>query len=92
MQTKPIQPGDMVECEINGRAFRADIQAIDDRRLLNVPICRSISYRYAQAKQIKRHWRLAGRNGARRGDGRGAGMPGSPQSDLAVRAPGCDSD
>jgi hypothetical protein len=54
-----IRAGDVVECEINGRAFRADVAAIEDGRLVVAPICRNISYRHASAKQVKRHWRLS---------------------------------
>jgi hypothetical protein len=58
MRLDPIHPGDVVECEINGRRFRADVGANDSERLRIVPICGNISYRHAQPKQVTRHWRL----------------------------------
>jgi hypothetical protein len=50
-----------VECEINGRTFRADVAANEGDRLAISPICRNNSYRHAKPKNVARHWRLAGR-------------------------------
>jgi hypothetical protein len=61
MHIEPIHPGDIVECEINGRAFRAEVKPTEPRHLVIVPICRNISYPHVQAKHVKCHWRLAGR-------------------------------
>lgn len=50
-----------MECEINGRTFRADVAANEGDRLAISPICRNNSYRHAKPKNVARHWRLAGR-------------------------------
>jgi hypothetical protein len=60
VQFERIHPGDIVECEINGRAFRADVKPPEPRDLVIVLICRNISYPQ-EAKHVKRYWRLAGR-------------------------------
>jgi hypothetical protein len=58
MRLDRIRPGDVVECEINGPRFRADVGAKDSGRLRIVPICGNISYRHVQPNQVTRHWRL----------------------------------
>jgi hypothetical protein len=60
MQLERIHPADIVECEINGRAFRADVKPREPRHLVIVLICRNISYPQVQARHVRRHWRLAG--------------------------------
>ena len=59
MRLDGMFPGDVVECDINGRRFPADVGAKDGGRLRIVPICRNISYRHAQPNQVTMHWRLS---------------------------------
>ena len=61
MTLKGIQADDVVEVDIKGRRFRADVEHVDGAALRIRPLLRNISYRHATARQVVRHWRLAGR-------------------------------
>jgi hypothetical protein len=61
MTLKHVDRDDVVEVDIKGRRFRADAEAVDGSVLRIRPLSRNISYRRASARQIVRHWRLAGR-------------------------------
>ena len=61
MTLKHVHRDDVVEVDIKGRRFRADVEAVDGSVLRIRPLSRNVSYRHASARQIVRHWRLAGR-------------------------------
>jgi hypothetical protein len=61
MHIAQIHPGDLGECDINGRTFRAGVRASEGDRLVIFPIRRNNSYRPVRPKHVIRDWRLAGR-------------------------------
>jgi hypothetical protein len=64
MTLKSIRRDEGVEVDIKGRRFRADVEDVDGAALRIRPLSRNISYRHASARQVVRHWRLAGRSAA----------------------------
>jgi hypothetical protein len=48
---KGIQPDDVVEVDIKGRRFRADVEHVEGAALRIRPLLRNISYRHASARQ-----------------------------------------
>ena len=64
MTARNIRRDDVIEVDIKGRRFRADVEDVDGSALRIRPLTRNISYRHASARQVVRHWRLAGRSAA----------------------------
>jgi hypothetical protein len=68
MTLKHVHRDDVVEVDIKGRRFRADVEDVDGSVLRIRPLSRNISYRHASARQIVRHcdWPVdrAGQTGA----------------------------
>jgi hypothetical protein len=62
MTLKNVNRDDVVEVDIKGRRFRADVVDVDGSALRIRPLSRNISYRHASARQVVRHWRLTGRS------------------------------
>jgi hypothetical protein len=81
MTLKHVHRDDVVEVDIKGRRFRADVEDVDGSVLRIRPLSRNISYRHASARQIVRHWRLAGRP---RGSDSRSGASGSIDSGPAT--------
>jgi len=82
MTLKHVHRDDVVEVDIKGRRFGADVEDVDGSVLRIRPLSRNISYRHASARQIVvRHWRLAGRP---RGSDSRSGSSGSIDSGPAT--------
>ena len=65
MTLSTIRPGDLVRCDVRGRIFHAEALERDAEGLRIRPLEPNITYRHVTARQIARHWRLAGRNRTR---------------------------
>jgi hypothetical protein len=57
-----IRIDDIVEVDKKGRKFRADVRDKAAGQLSIRPIDRRITYTTATAREVTRHWRLAGRS------------------------------
>ena len=64
MTARNIRRDDVIEVDIKGRRFGVDVEDVDGSGLRIRPLTRNISYRHASARQVVRHWRLAGRSAA----------------------------
>lgn len=56
-----IRLNDIVEVDKKGRKFRADVRDKTGVGLTIRPIDSRITYTTATAREVRRHWRLAGR-------------------------------
>lgn len=63
MNISGVKPGDIVHADVLGRKFYALVDGpIDSEGVLPVhPISHNISYRHLTARQVKEHYRKAGR-------------------------------
>lgn len=55
-----IKPGDLVQCDVNGRVFIAEALEKAGRKLRigAVPGSRTITYTEVTGPQVRKHWRL----------------------------------
>jgi len=65
MQLQGVRPGDIVFCDVKGRRFYAEVQEKEGRELRILPLHSNITYFHVSARQVVRHYRLSGRNGAK---------------------------
>ena len=65
MQLQGIRPGDIVFCDVKGRQFYAEVREKEPgkQELRIRPLHSNITYFHVTARQVSRHYRLAGRNG-----------------------------
>jgi hypothetical protein len=61
MRLGGIRAGDLVQCDVKGRRFHAEVTAYDDTGLAIRPLERAITYRHVRPRQVIAHWRKAGR-------------------------------
>ena len=52
-----IRTGDLVEVDIRGRRFHAEVEGTDRDGLAIRPLNRHETYRHASARQVVNHWR-----------------------------------
>jgi hypothetical protein len=62
MRLGGIRAGDLVQCDVKGRRFHAQVTGCDDTGLAICPLGRAITYRHVGSRQVIAHWRKAGRH------------------------------
>ena len=61
MNLAPIKPGDIVRIDKRGQKFIAIVTEKHKGEVVVVPELRHITYRTAKSREIKEHWKKAGR-------------------------------
>jgi hypothetical protein len=66
MRVAPIEPGDVVEIDKKGRRVHGVVLAVEKNGEVRFePLCRGVSWRSAQPREVVRHWvRAQRRRGA----------------------------
>ena len=61
MSLASILVGDLVRVDKRGRIFVAEVQSLEKGALGILPLDRRVTYRTAEANEVKTHWALRGR-------------------------------
>ena len=59
MRLAAMRPGDLVQCDIKGRRFHAEVVGPAERGIAIRPLQTGISYRHARPRDVIAHWRKA---------------------------------
>ena len=62
MRLNGVRVGDIVQCDVKGRRFHAEVTAVPGEGELHVrPVTPAVTYRHVSARQAVEHWRKTGR-------------------------------
>ena len=62
MRLNGVRVGDIVQCDVKGRRFHAEVTAVPGEGELQVrPLTPAVTYRHVSARQVMEHWRKTGR-------------------------------
>jgi hypothetical protein len=61
MTLSAINASDLILCDVRGRIFHAEVLGREGDGLTVRPLQPNITYRHVTARQVTKHWRLAGR-------------------------------
>lgn len=65
MRLSGVRVGDIVQCDVKGRRFHAEVTAVPPEGDLQVrPLTPAVTYRHVTSRQVLEHWRKTGRPAA----------------------------